>query len=69
MTPIHGWITSPCLIRSETIFLALATGIAKPIPWALAYMAVLIPIRSPLMFNNGPPLLPGLIDASICIKS
>ena len=32
-------------------------------------MAVLIPIKDPLMFRRGPPLFPGLIDASTWIKS
>ncbi len=67
--PIQAGITSPYLIRSVTILLALLMGMAKPIPWALAYMAVLIPISSPYMFNNGPPLFPGLIEASVWIKS
>ena len=30
-------------------------------------MAVLIPITSPSRFTNGPPLLPGLIAASVWI--
>jgi hypothetical protein len=45
--------------------LALSIGIAKPIPIALARMAVLMPITSPLSFNKGPPELPGLIAASV----
>ena len=32
-------------------------------------MAVLIPIKVPLIFKRGPPLLPGLIAASVCIAS
>ena len=32
-------------------------------------IAVLTPITSPLRLNNGPPELPWLIDASVCIKS
>ena len=32
-------------------------------------IAVLTPITSPLILNNGPPELPRLIAASVCIKS
>ena len=31
-------------------------------------MAVLMPMTSPLMFSSGPPLLPGLMAASVCRK-
>ena len=31
-------------------------------------MAVLMPITSPRMFSSGPPLLPGLMAASVCRK-
>ena len=46
-----------------------STGIAKPIFCASPRMAVLIPINSPRMFSSGPPLLPGLMLASVWIKS
>ena len=44
-------------------------GIANPIPSApsLAFN-VFIPITCPLVFINGPPLLPELIAVSVCIK-
>jgi hypothetical protein len=45
------------------------TGIANPIPWARARMATLSPINSPRRFTRGPPLLPGLIEASVCNQS
>jgi len=32
-------------------------------------IAVFIPMTSPLRFKSGPPLLPGLIAASVCRKS
>jgi hypothetical protein len=47
-------------------------GTANPIPAltpVLEYIAELIPITSPFKFNNGPPELPGLIAASVCIIS
>ena len=31
-------------------------------------MAVLTPIRRPLLSSSGPPELPGLIDASVCTQ-
>ena len=48
-------------------------GIAKPMPiepdWPGATIAVLIPITFPFKSNRGPPELPWLIEASVCIKS
>ena len=44
-------------------------GMAKPMPWPLRMMAVLMPMTSPRMLNSGPPLLPGLIEASVWMKS
>jgi len=32
-------------------------------------MAVLMPMTFPSMFSSGPPELPGLIDASVWMKS
>ncbi len=43
-------------------------GIAKPIPWAAALIAVLMPTISPRMLNSGPPELPGLMLASVWMK-
>ena len=48
--------------------LTMLAGIAKPMPWPLATMAVLIPMTSPRRFTSGPPELPGLIDASVWMK-
>ncbi len=31
--------------------------------------AVFMPMNSPFMLNSGPPELPGLIEASICMKA
>ena len=65
-----GWITFPFFISWEAIFLALFIGIAKlnPAPGP-DLIRVLIPITSPLLFNNGPPELPGFIAASVWINS
>jgi hypothetical protein len=51
------------------ILLALLIGIANPIPSAYLKIAVLIPIREPSILRRGPPLLPGLIEASNWINS
>jgi len=52
--------------------LAMLTGTAKPIPTEPPLpdtMAVLMPTTSPLRFTSGPPLLPGLMAASVWMKS
>ena len=64
------------LLKNSPVFLKLSTtgfitliGIAKPIPSADVIFTVFIPITSPFLLINGPPLFPGLIVASVCIKS
>ncbi len=42
---------------------------AKPIPWPAVTIAVLIPTTSPFALRSGPPEFPGLIDASVWMKS
>ena len=44
-------------------------GMAKPMPSARVSTAVLIPISTPSIFSSGPPLLPGLMAASVCTRS
>ena len=44
-------------------------GMAKPMPSfppELLAIAVFMPITSPRKLTSGPPLLPGLIAASVC---
>ena len=48
---------------------AAEIGIANPSPSASADTAVLIPITAPDASSNGPPLLPGLIAATVCSRS
>ena len=58
----HGHVT--------TMYLTGSTGIAKPMPANTPlgeYIAMLIPMSCPLSFNRGPPLLPGLMAASVCM--
>ena len=40
----------------------------KPMPIALARIAVLMPITSPNSLSSGPPEFPGLMAASVCMK-
>ena len=47
---------------------AAEIGIAKPRPSALVATAVLMPITLPAASSSGPPLLPGLIAASVWIR-
>ena len=47
---------------------AIEAGMAKPMPCPLAIIAVLIPTTLPCILRRGPPLLPGLIEASVCRK-
>src|SRR5882724_1932084 len=44
-------------------------GIAKPMPEPPATIAVLMPMTSPCMLTSGPPELPGLMAASVWMKS
>ena len=53
-----------CCITSR----AWLIGIAKPMPWPAATIAVLMPITLPSTFRSGPPEFPGLIEASVWMK-
>ncbi len=44
-------------------------GMAKPMPLPLGLMAVLMPTTCPRRLKSGPPLLPGLMLASVWMKS
>ncbi len=52
-----------------TIRFTRSMGTENPMPSARARMAVLIPMSWPLMFSRGPPELPGLMAASVWMKS
>ena len=47
---------------------AMSIGIAKPMPFESAAIAVLMPTTSPSASSSGPPELPGLIAASVWIR-
>ena len=64
-TPSHPRVTLPFSRSCGMIVLAMFTGMAKPIPWPPATMAVLMPITSPFPLKSGPPEFPGLMEASV----
>ena len=52
--------------------ITMLIGMVKPMPSLpplVLAMAVLMPITSPRRLSSGPPLLPGLMAASVCRKS
>src|SRR5438094_629676 len=68
-TPSHARVTLPSAINFSEISLARLLGIAKPMPVRRPRINALMPMTSPSMFTSGPPLLPGLILASVWMKS
>ena len=49
--------------------LAESMAMAKPMFWLSSMMAVLMPTTAPLESTSGPPELPGLMAASVWIRS
>ena len=47
---------------------AMSIGIAKPMPVESRSTAVLMPMTAPVASSSGPPLLPGLIAASVWMR-
>ena len=69
-TPRVGVVTCPSRMSCGTAFATLSMGIAKPTPAdvpVFVNMAVFTPITRPLESRRGPPLLPGLMAASVWI--
>ena len=54
----------PAMTRRATLM-----GMAKLMPWAPWAIMVLMPTTWPSMSSKGPPLLPGLMEASVWMKS
>ena len=46
----------------------MSIGIAKPMPVESRSTAVLMPITAPVASRSGPPLLPGLMAASVWMR-
>ncbi|MNN36721.1 hypothetical protein D3C81_1506260 [compost metagenome] len=70
--PSQPRITWPCSMIDFITSSASFTGMAKPMPCEppdLEKIAVLMPIRLPLASTSAPPELPGLIAASVWMKS
>lgn len=61
LTPRTGLVTRPYLMICSTMPLSKSTGRAKPTPDEdpdAEYMAVLMPMKFPLVSKTGPPELP-----------
>src|SRR2546425_2764473 len=67
--PSHGRTTRPISRRSRRTAFALLIGTEKPIDCASSEMNVLMPTTWPHRSTSGPPELPGLIGASVWIRS
>ena len=63
--PIQERVTLPWSISWRATSLTMFMGIANPMP---APPRALMPTTSPRRFTSGPPLFPGLINASIWIQ-
>ena len=72
LTPSWPRFTEPNLISWSMTLRAMFTGMAKPMPMLPPLrdrIAVLMPISSPRRLTSAPPELPGLIEASVWMKS
>ena len=72
LTPSQPRVTLPLVRSWSTTARARLIGVAKPMPmlpplWLK--IAVLMPITRPCWSKSGPPELPGLIEASVWMKS
>ena len=68
-TPMSPRRTRPDLRICSYTVRAMLLGAAKPspsAPLARAATSVLMPTTRPARSTSGPPLLPGLIEASVC---
>ncbi len=71
-TPSTPRLTAPYLISWFITIFIMFDGIAKPMPMlppVRERIAELMPTSSPLRLTSAPPELPGLIDASVWMKS
>ena len=71
LIPRYPRTTSPRSRMLRVTLRAMLAGIAKPIPMnppVRVLMAVLMPMTSPWRLTRGPPLLPGLIAASVWMR-
>ena len=70
-TPRRPRLTLPYSNSCRVISITMLIGIAKPMPMfpLLPKIAVLMPITSPSRLMSAPPELPGLMEASVWMKS
>ena len=66
--PMYGRASASPASAWRMIGRAMLIGIEKPMPVESRAIAVLIPITAPVASRSGPPLLPGLIAASVWIR-
>ena len=74
--PICSCTDMPIQLRATRPFsscgaiaLSMLIGIANPIPWPAGFTAALIATTAPRASSSGPPEFPGLIAASVWMKS
>jgi hypothetical protein len=71
-TPSQPRVTRPAARSWSRMGRARSVGMAKPMPWnppSRLAMVVAMPMTSPRVFTTGPPELPGLMAASVWMKS
>ncbi len=71
-TPRKPRVTLPVSMSEVMIWRAMLMGMAKPMPMLppeRLKMAVFTPTTSPFRLTRGPPELPGLMAASVWMKS
>ena len=64
--PSHGRTTRPLPISSALTAWAIFDGMANPRPRFRPLISVFTPMTLPSKSTSGPPLLPGLMEASVC---
>src|SRR5205814_7384436 len=72
LDPRYPRMMRPCFNKLSNALRTVFAGIAKPNPCdppVVEAITLLMPITSPRMLINRPPLLPGLIAAFVCSRS
>ena len=74
--PSWSWTDMPIQLRTTCPFsscgaisFSMWMGMANPIPWPAGLTAALIATTAPRASSSGPPELPGLMAASVWMKS
>ena len=69
LTPMYGRTTRPRAMIWSPTSRSMLLGMANPRPRLRPLMSVFMPITLPSRLTSGPPLLPGLMEASVWMKS